>query len=194
MAGIRVKALWEFLGGFNSRAFGMDCGACRSFDFLKLYKSTTPNTAVGISFYNLGSSIILYEEQESLPVSMQMGFSYAFFDDLKGTLLYANDYKYFFEESNARKILEINNGIEYSFRKYVSLRAGYIFSMPIDASSRTRIINNKYSYGLGIGFNLYGFRIKMEYSLLIPILNTKFYTHSKSINVCKLDFEEYYIK
>ncbi len=194
LAGIRIRALWEFLGPFKSRAFALDFGISRSFDLLRLYKGTIPNITTGISFYNIGSSLALDKEEEPLPANMQLGYSYIFFKNYVGTLLFANDYKYSFGYGRMYRFLEINSGLEYSLKKYLSLRAGYMFSIPVFAPSHTHMINNKFSYGIGVHFKISSFRFRMEYSLLIPVLETKFYTHSTSLGVSKLEYEEQYIE
>ena len=125
---------------------------------------------------------------------MQIGYSYIFFNNYMGNLFFANDYKYFYGYGRMYRLLEISSGLGYSLKEFLSLKAGYIFSIPIFAPSRTHIYNNKYSYGIGVQYKIYSFNFKLEYSLLIPIQEIYIHTQSISLSIRKSEYEEQYIE
>ncbi len=191
-AGIRAKVIWEVLGDYNGRAFGIDIGLIRSFDFLKLYKGSTPNLQIGLSLYNIGSSIVLYSEEEPLPANIQIGFGYTFFKSYKGSLLFANDYKYYFGYNDMYELLEINTGAEYTFKRIISLRAGFLTTLPIDQPDFTDFQNSKLTCGAGAECEISSINIKLilNYSLKTSLTIEEYHTHSISLTLRKIRYIE----
>ena len=189
-AGIRAKVIWEVLGDYSGSAFGLDFGIIRFFDFLKLYKGSTPNLQVGFSVYNIGSSLVLYSEEEPLPSGMQIGYSYAVFDNRKASLLFANDYKYYFGYDNMYELLEINAGLEYTFLRMFSLRIGYLTTLPVDEPDFSNFRNSRFTFGLGAGYKISTFELLAGYSYKTSLTIEGYHTHAISLTFRKLKFIE----
>ncbi len=185
-AGIRAKMVWEVLGKYNAKAFGMDFGLIRIFDFLKLYKESTPNFQAGISLDNIGSSLVLHSREEPLPLNMQIGFSYIFLKNNDISFLFANDLKYFFGHDNRDKKLEINTGMEYTFSKILNLRLGYIISLPTGSPADAGLKQSKYTGGVGVGYNISSIRLTAGYSYVRSLTYEEYYSHSVSITLSKV--------
>ncbi len=194
-AGIRARYLWEVLGDYSGKAFSLDLGILRSFNFFKLYKHSRPNFTCGLSLYNIGSSIEMNSEKEPLPTNIQIGYSYILFNNQKNRFMIANDLKYYFGYDGMYKELEMNSGIEFGLLKMLSLRAGYIIYSPISSSGGSGFQNNKFTYGIGVRYKLFSFKLTLNYSrILNPVISDGIDTHSLSITFQPTGYEEKIIK
>ncbi len=181
LTGIRGKIIWEVLGDYNAKAFGMDFGIIGLFHFMKFYKGNTPNCQVGISAYNIGNGIILRSKREVIPANIQIGYSYIFFKNNESCLLFANDYKFSFGYKDGHKKLTINTGLEYAIMKILFLRSGYIFSVPVNKPSYADFRNNKFTIGAGAEYDISSFQLKADYSYIMSLTIDEYHTHSISI-------------
>ncbi len=193
-AGIKAKVIWEVLGDYDGYGFGMDFGAIHSFDLMKLYKGSIPNFTAGFSINNIGIGVKLYSEREPLPGNMQIGFEYAFFRNYKGCLLFANDYKYYFGYEDMYKLFKINTGLEYTFRRLISLRTGYILSAPIDEPEFASFQNSKFTCGGGAGYKISSIKLQLDYSFITSLTLTGHRTHSMSLTFRKTRYMEKIVK
>lgn len=186
LKGARIKIIWEVLGDHSGTAFAMDFGTIRLFNFAKLYKENTPNFQLGMSVYNIGTPIVIRSKRESLPSNLQVGFSYIFLKSSKGHLSFANDYKYFFGYNDRHKTLKINNGVEYIFMKLISLRLGYIFSVPVSEHGYSNFLNKKFTFGAGIRYKISVIELISDYSYIRSLTLEEYHTHSISITFSKI--------
>ncbi len=185
LTGARIKIIWEVLGDYSDTAFGVDIGVIRLFDFLKLYKGNTPNFQLGMSVYNIGTSIVMGSKRESLPSNLQIGFNYIFLKTSKGNLSFANDSKYFFGYNGKNKTLKINNGVEYLFMGLVGLRLGYIFAVPVNQQGYSDFLNKKVTFGVGISHRISAVKLTSDYSYIRSLALEGYNTHSISITFSK---------
>lgn len=193
-AGIKAKIVWEVLGDYKGHAFGLDFGVIHSFDFMKLYKGSTPNFKIGLSIYNIGNSLVLYSEKEPLPANIQIGYSYTFFKNNINYLLFANDYKYYFGYNDMYKVIEINIGTEYTLLRMFSFRGGYILSAPVDDPEFADFRNNKFTCGVGAGYKISSVRLELNYSYITSLNIEEFSTHSMSLTFRKIRYIEKYVE
>ncbi len=192
--GVRTRIIWEVLGEYKGYAFSLDFGIIQSYNFLKFYKGSTPNFQTGLTVNNIGTSMVLYSEEEPLPFNIQTGYSYTFFKTYKGSLLFANDYKYFFGYNNMYRLLEINSGMEYTFRQLISLRAGHIFSMPVNEPEFSNFQNSKFTCGAGAKYKIFSFELQLNYSYITPLTSVEYNTHALSITFRKTRYIEKFVE
>ncbi|MDD5686671.1 MAG: PorV/PorQ family protein [Elusimicrobia bacterium] len=128
-------------------------GTAYAGDFGVLYKTGVDGFSTGLSIQNIGTKLKYIEEADALPMNIRLGIAY------KKAILQNHNFLIAIDtiKSNESNIRE-NIGIEYCFKRIISLRVGYKVGYDIDKIT------------LGAGFQMQG--LKVDYGIgLVDTLN-----------------------
>lgn len=140
--GMSLKYIKQTIDTENASSYAFDAGT--------LYKTPIKHLSASLGVYNVGSKVKFVEESDSLPMDVRLGAAYKFFQE---TFLVAADLDDYINDERIYSQL----GMEYTFNKAVSIRAGYKFGM--DSNK----LGGAAGIGTGFGVNVWGVQLDYAY-------------------------------
>ncbi|MDM7915971.1 MAG: PorV/PorQ family protein [Candidatus Eisenbacteria bacterium] len=125
--GISANYVQSTLASYSSSAY--------TFDFGTLYDTGYRSLKIGMAIQNLGSDMKFIEDTVKMPAVFRVGMSMNLYEDATHRLLSSAEFSHP-PDNNERA----NWGIEYGFKEFFFVRAGYLFKYDLE----------KYSAGIGV--------------------------------------------
>lgn len=107
------------------------------FDFGTLYDTGYRSLKIGMSIQNLGSDMTFIDDTVKMPAVFRVGMSMNLYEDANNRILSAAEFSHP-PDNNERA----NWGIEYGFKEFFFVRAGYLFRYDLER------------YTAGVGFKI----------------------------------------
>jgi len=141
--GTNIKIIRQTIDTQTAQSFALDIGA--------LYATPVKNLTAGLGIYNLGGQVKFIDEGDPLPLDVRVGGAYRC---LNNKLLFAVDIDDYINDGRLTEAI----GAEYTFKKMLSIRAGYKLGMDSNA------LGGLAGFAAGLGINVWN--IQMDYAFV----------------------------